>query len=162
MAPDPDYYEGPVCYADGWHWSVTTDTGDKQRRLAIAQAAVDHAPTDEAAEAAAAELAEVEAHPHEMPDRRLVLEDRFVGADGETYTGPVVHGAEGTDPTTPDGGALKIETRYRFAADGDRSWAERKHRQFVAVDLGDGGGGISVSPDELEEIKQFLAEKRGQ
>jgi hypothetical protein len=59
-------YEGPVCYADGWHLSVDEDGN---------------------------------------PGDRLFLDD------------------DGT---------------YRLAEDGDESWHDRKHGQFVQVELEDG------------------------
>lgn len=149
-----------VCYRDGWHSLVETDAADKARRVALAQAAVKHAPTDEARAAAESELAEVEAHPHDVPGQRLVLEDRFVTADGETYEGSAVFDGEAI--STPEGDALSVEARYRLATDADTSWAKRKHRRFVSIDLEGGSAGISVTPEELEVIKKMLADKRGQ
>jgi hypothetical protein len=83
--------------------------------------------------AAEAELAEVQAHPHEAPGERLVLEDT---ADGSEF-------------------------RYRLATDEDvRSWHDRKHNQFATINFEGGEPGMTVTLDELEEIKAFLAERR--
>lgn len=80
-------YDGPVCYADGWH--MTVDDEDN-------------------------------------PGDRLFLED------------------DGT---------------YRLAADGDESWHDRNHGQFVSVEFEDGQGAQTVSRAEWEA---FLAQRGDQ
>lgn len=66
-------YDGPVCYQDGWHWSVVSDENGNQQ-----------------------------------PDKKLHLEDS-------------------------EDGTL---SRYRFATAKDtRSWHDRKHKQFVEVQM---------------------------
>jgi hypothetical protein len=76
-------YEGPVCYADGWHHAVD-ENGD--------------------------------------PGDRLYLND-----DGS----------------------------YRLAEDGDESWHNRKHGQFVQVELEDG----QTQAVSREEWEAFLASR---
>lgn len=76
-------YEGPVCYADGWHMSVDED-GNPADRL-------------------------------------------FLGDDGT----------------------------YRLAEEGDESWHDRKHGQFVQVELEDG----KVEHVDRETWEAFLASR---
>lgn len=82
-------YEGPVCYADGWHMTVDENG---------------------------------------QPGERLFLED------------------DGT---------------YRTAEEGDESWHDRKHGQFVSIELEDGQAGATVTAEEFEAIQELLAQRRG-
>ena len=126
---------GTVVYVDGWHYTVKVDEEDKQRRLQIAQANLDFATRrgdPDAVAAAQRDLADVEAHPHQVPDQRLVLED---SADG-------------------------TQSRFRLATDADtRSWHERKHRRYAAIVLEDGTQpSVQVSADEMTAIQELLKE----
>lgn len=99
----------------------------------------------------------------EQPDRKLVLEDRFV-FDGQPYTGIVTTVSGELHATDGDGspiGELQVETRYRFATDTDVSWHDRKHGQFVTVEMEDGTRGITVTADEADAVRRFLDERRG-
>jgi hypothetical protein len=131
-----DYYTGPVCYRDGWHWTVVTDAGDKARRVELAEVALKHAQKNGDAgriAAAQSELDEVQAHPHDATGQRLHLEDT---ADGSQF-------------------------RYRLATDADvRSWHDRRHGQFAHIQLEGGAGGMTVTADELGAITEFLAGRR--
>jgi len=129
---------GPIVYMDGWHYTVKTDEADKTRRTAIAQAQLDFATANgdkDAIAEAEAELAAVVAHPHEVPDQRLVLEDDDEG-----------------------------NSRYRLATDADtRSWHERKHRRFANIVLEDGvQPGLQVDQNEYEAIQEMLKKRRGE
>lgn len=136
MSEAAEVYEGPVCYRDGWHWTVVSDAADKARRVELAEVTLKHAKkaSDKDQIAAAEELlTEVLAHPHDIPGERLVLED------------------------TEDG----FQFRYRLATPADtRSWHDRKHRLFSVIELEDGQPGLTVTPDELADLKKFLAERR--
>lgn len=100
MAAAFEYYDGPVCYQDGWHWTVVTGPDG-----------------------------------YDLPGEKLHLEDT---ADGS-------------------------ESRYRLATGDDtRSWHDRKHGQFVQIDLEDGQAGVTVTQEELDAINEFLAKRRGE
>lgn len=56
---------------------------------------------------------------------------------------------------------LEDDGSYRAATDADtESWHDRKHVQLATVELDDGSPGVTVTADELEAIKQMLAERR--
>lgn len=131
-----DFYTGPVCYQDGWHYTVVDDPDARERALAVAQAHVDHttrtgSPDDVAA--AEAELADVQQRRFEKPGDRLHLED------------------------SPDGS----ESRYRLATDADtRSWHDRKHGRYAQIAFADGTPGMTVTADEMQAIQAFLEQRR--
>ncbi len=79
--------------------------------------------------------------------------------DGWHYT--VVADADGNE--TPDARLfLDDDGSYRLATDADQSWHERKHGQFVTVQMEDGSAAVTVTADEMAAIQELLAEKRGQ
>lgn len=52
---------------------------------------------------------------------------------------------------------------YRIATDADtESWHDRKHGQFVTIEMEDGSAGLTVTADEMALIEELLAKKRGQ
>jgi hypothetical protein len=128
---------GTVVYQDGWHYTVKVDEDDKARRIAIATATLDFAKKRGSADdiaAAQAELDEVEAHSHQVPDQRLVLEDDDQG-----------------------------NSRYRLATDADtRSWHDRKGVNVAPIVLTPPDGEqVAVSADEMAAIQALLDERRG-
>jgi hypothetical protein len=129
---------GTVVYQDGWHYTVKVDEDDKARRVAIAQASLDfqtkRGTPDEIAEAQAV-LDDVQAHSHQVPDQRLVLEDN-------------------------EDGSL---SRYRLATEADtRSWHDRKGKRAVGIVLtAPDGEQVQVDADEMAAIQALLDERRG-
>lgn len=130
-----DYYEGPVCYMDGWHYTVVADDDAREHALAVAQANLDHAKKrGEDVAAAEAEVLDVQQRSFEMPGERLHLED------------------------TEDGS----QSRYRLATDADtKSWHDRKHGQYAQIAFEDGTPGLTVTAEEMAAIQQFLEQRKG-
>lgn len=128
-------YDGPVVYMDGWHWSVTTDVADRDRRLSHAKSELAHAKRrsdTKAVKTAQANLDEIHKHDHHVPGVRLYAE---VSDDGESLT-------------------------YRVAGDDDESWHDRFHGRFATISLEGGQPGLTVTADEFESVKRFLESER--
>lgn len=77
------------------------------------------------------------------------------------YAGPVCY-AEGWHMTVNENGdpgdrlVLQDDGTYRLAQDGDESWHDRTHGQFVSVEFEDGHAAQVVSKDEWDA---FLASR---
>jgi hypothetical protein len=89
------------------------------------------------------------------------------------YTGPVRYqdGWHWALETDPDGGNPRLGAKlfleddgtYRAAIDGDASWHDRKHGQFMTIEMEDKSQpGMTVSKDDFDAIQAFLAERKGE
>lgn len=83
----------------------------------------------------------------------------------KAYTGPVAYQDGWHYAATEDGLgdrlALEDDGTYRVATATDESWHDRKHQQFVLVDVGEMQKSVPVSADEMAEIQKMLDERRG-
>jgi hypothetical protein len=53
------------------------------------------------------------------------------------------------------------ESRYRLANDADTaSWHDRKHGQFVQINMEDGTPGVTVTAEEMQAVQEFLDQRR--
>lgn len=95
---------------------------------------------------------------HATPTPGDVYSGSVCFADGWHWS--VVPAADGGEQ--PDAKlVLDDQGVYRFAADNDSSWHDRKHKRFARVEMEGGQTGVDVSPDEFAAIQELLRERRG-
>lgn len=55
---------------------------------------------------------------------------------------------------------LEHDGTYRAATDGDQSWHDRAHGRFATIEMEDATPGLTVTADDMADIKAFLAERK--
>lgn len=81
------------------------------------------------------------------------------------YTGPVAyqdgwHVTVDADGNPGDRLFLDDDGTYRLAQNGDESWHDRKHGQFVQVEFEDGQPAATVTQEDWQAIQEFLAGRK--
>lgn len=83
--------------------------------------------------------------------------DRVCYLDGWHYS-LKDDGAGGEEPDVRV--VLDDDGTYREATDDDVSWHDRMHGRFATIEMEDASPGLTVTADDMAEIKAFLAERK--